>query len=165
MSTHVSGGERVEQVVGRLRQELDSLLEQRAAIIKKLGIIKRTILGLANLFGDDVISEDLLELVGRRPSSRRPGFTKACRTVLMESGRPLLTQEVCQEIERRNPALLARHKDPLASVSTVLNRLASYGEARFLVNDRGRRAWHWVTKTSDQLPPSASKVRGTFEEE
>jgi len=165
MSTQVSGGEHVEQVVERLHQELDSLLKQRATIIKKLGTIKQTILGLANLFGDDVIREDLLELVGRRPSSRQPGFTKACRTVLMESCRPLLTQEVCQEIERRNPALLARHKDPLASVSTVLNRLASYGEARFLVNDRGRRAWQWVTKNSDQLPPSASKFRGAFEEE
>jgi len=165
MSTQVSGGEHVVQVVERLHQELDSLLKQRAAIIAKLGIIKQTILGLANLFGDDVISEELLELVGHRPSSRQPGFTKACRTVLIESGRPLLTQEVCQEIERRNPAMLARQKDPLASVSTVLNRLASYGEARLLANDRGRRAWQWVTKNSDQLPPSASGFRGAFEEE
>jgi hypothetical protein len=165
MSTHFSGGERVEQVVGRLRQELDSLLEQRAAIIKKLGIVKRTILGLANLFGDDVIGEELLELVGDRPSSRQPGLTKACRTVLMESGRPLLTQEVCHEIERRNPALLTHQKHPLASVSTVLNRLAIYGEARLLANNRGRRAWQWVTNNSDQLPPSASGFRRTFEEE
>jgi hypothetical protein len=149
MSTQVSGGEHVEEVVERLRQELDSLLKQRAAIIKKLGTIKQTILGLANLFGDDVISEDLLELVGHRPSSRQPGFTQACRTVLMESDRPLLTQEVGQEIERRNPALLARQKNPLASVSTVLNRLASYGEVRFMANEKERRVWQWVTKNSD----------------
>jgi hypothetical protein len=165
MSTQVSGGEHVEQVVERLHQELDSLLKQRAATIKKIGIIKQTIFGLAKLFGDDVISEELLELVDHRPSSRQPGFTQTCRMVLMESGRPLLTQEVCQEIKRRNPALLARQKDPLASASTVLNRLASYGEARFLANDRGRRAWQWVTENSDQQPPSASGSRGAFEEE
>ena len=152
-------------MVERLHQELDSLLKQRAAIIKKLGTIKQTILGLANLFGDDVISEELLELVGHRPSSRQPGFTQACRTVLMESCRPLLAQEVCQEVERRNPALLARQKKPLASVSTVLNRLASYGEARLLANDRGRRAWQWVPRNSDQLPASASGFRGALEEE
>ncbi len=154
MSTQVSSGEHVEQVVERLHQEMDLLLEQRAAIIKKLGTIKQTVLGLANLFGDDVISEELLELVGHTPSSRQPGFTKACRTVLMESCRPLLAQEVCQEIERRHPALLARQKKPLASVSTVLNRLASYGEARLLANDRGRRTWQWVTDSVGPAPDS-----------
>jgi chorismate mutase len=56
MSTHVSGAEHVEQVIERVQQELESLLQQRAAIIKRIGTIKRTILGLANLFGDEVIS-------------------------------------------------------------------------------------------------------------
>ena len=157
MSTQVSGAEHVEEVVERVHQELDSLLKQRAAIIKRIGTIKQTILGLANLFGDDIIGEELLELVDHRPTSRQPGFTKTCRMVLMESSRPLLTQEVCQEIKRRNPALMARQKDPLASVSTVLNRLASYGEARFLANDRGRRAWQWVTEGCDEPPPPSDQ--------
>jgi hypothetical protein len=154
MSTQVSGGEHIEQVVERVHNELDSLLKQRAAITKRIGTIKQTILGLADLFGDDVVSGELLELVDPRPSSRQAGFTKTCRIVLMESGHALLTREVCEEIKGRNPALIARQKDPLASVSTVLNRLASYGEVRFLANDRGRRAWQWVTENSDQqLPP------------
>ena len=55
MSTQTSGAEHVEQVIGRAHQELESLLKQRAAIIKRIGTIKQTILGLANLFGDDVI--------------------------------------------------------------------------------------------------------------
>ena len=50
-------------------------------------------------------------------------------------------------------AILARHKDPLASVTTVLNRLVDYGEARSLSNDRGRRVWEWV---SDGATASAS---------
>jgi hypothetical protein len=40
--------------------------------------------------------------------------------------------------------VLLRHKDPLASVTTVLNRLVEYGEALSLVRDNGRRAWQWV---------------------
>jgi len=39
--------------------------------------------------------------------------------------------------------LLARHKDPMASVTTVLNRLVDYGEAQAVVAN-GRRAWRWV---------------------
>jgi hypothetical protein len=144
MSTQTVGGEHVEQVVGRVHKELETLLKQRAEIIKRIGTIKQTILGLANLFGDEAVGEELLDLVDHRPTARQPGFTKTCRMILMEADRPLLTHEVCQEIRRRNPALLARQKDPLASVSTVLNRLASYGEARFIPNERGRRAWQWV---------------------
>jgi hypothetical protein len=35
----------------------------------------------------------------------------------------------------------------MASVTTVLNRLVDYGEARSLTNDRGRRVWEWVSET------------------
>jgi len=31
-------------------------------------------------------------------------------------------------------------------VTTVLNRLVDYGEARSLSNDRGRRVWEWVSE-------------------
>ncbi len=41
-----------------------------------------------------------------------------------------------------------RHKDPLASVTTVLNRLVEYGEARTLIRENGRRAWEWVAEHS-----------------
>ncbi len=150
---------------------------QRAAIIKRIGTIKQTILGLANLFGDDVIGNELLELIDHRSDARQPGFTTTCRTILMESNRPLLTQEVAQEIARRNPAWLARQKVPLAgirrcwrgtkirsSVSTVLNRLASYGEARLLANDSGRRTWQWVTDKSGPAWDSFSQSRNVSEE-
>jgi len=164
MSTQTSGAEHVKQVIERPQQELEGLLNQRAEIIKRIGAIKQTILGLANLFGDDVIGDELLALIDRRSGARRPGFTKTCRMILMESGRPLLTQEVCREIRRRNPALLARQKDPLASVSTVLNRLARYGEARLLANDSGRRAWQWATDKSGPAWDSFSQSRNVPEE-
>jgi hypothetical protein len=87
-----------------------------------------------------------LELIDRKPSGRQPGFTKACRRVLMEAKRPLGAREVCLELERSAPAILERHKDPLASVTTVLNRLVDYGEVRSLSNDRGRRVWEWISE-------------------
>lgn len=135
----------VQEVVRAAHEELKQLIRQRAEIMKRIGTVKQTIVGLANLFGDEVLDEELLELVDRKTSGRQPGFTKACRMVLMESERPLGAREVCEQIQRRVPPLLLRHKDPLASVTTVLNRLVEYGEAYTVVTENGRRAWQWVS--------------------
>jgi hypothetical protein len=134
----------VQEVVRAAHEELRQLMRQRADVMKRIGTVKQTIVGLANLFGDAVLSEELLELVDRKTGGRQPGFTKACRMVLMESECPLGAREVCEKIQQRVPPVLLRHKDPLASVTTVLNRLVEYGEARTVLRDNGRRAWEWV---------------------
>lgn len=142
----------VQEVVKSAHEELRQLMRQRADIMKRIGTLKQTIAGLANLFGDDILPEDLLELIDRKSAGRQPGFTKACRMVLMEAGRPLSVREVCEQIQSRLPAVLMRHKDPLASVTTVLNRLVDYGEARSVARDNGRRAWQWVAEAPTATP-------------
>ena len=140
-----SGDTHVQEVVRAAHEELRQLMRQRADIMKRIGTVKQTIVGLANLFGDEVLTEELLELVDRKTGGRQPGFTKACRMVLMEADKPLGAREVCEQIQQRIPPVMLRHKDPLASVTTVLNRLVEYGEARSMVRDNGRRgAWQWV---------------------
>lgn len=156
MTAHM-GDIPVQQVVKAAHEELCQLLQQRAEIMKRIGTVKQTIAGLANLFGEEMLGEDLLELIDRKPNGRQPGFTKACRRVLMEMKRPMGAREVCLELERQAPAILSRHKDPLASVTTVLNRLVDYGEARSLSNDRGRRVWEWVSEV--EQAPNAMSVR------
>ena len=84
-----------QQVVKAAHEELLQLMRQRAEIMKRIGTVKQTIAGLANLFGDQVLGDDLLELIDRKPTGRQPGFTKACRRVLMEVRRPLGAREVC----------------------------------------------------------------------
>jgi len=138
----------VVEVVKAAHEELRLLLRQRGEIMKRIGTLKQTIAGLANLFGDEVLPEELLELTDRKSGGRKPGFTKACRMVLIEAGRPLTVREVCEQIQQRLPAVLQRHKDPLASVTTVLNRLVDYGEARGVVRENGRRAWVWVAENT-----------------
>src|SRR5215470_17004283 len=134
------GDQHVQQVIRTAHEELRQLMRQRAEIMKRIGTVKQTIVGLANLFGDDVLNEELLELVDRKSGGRQPGFTKACRMVLMEADKPLGAREVCDQIQQKIPPILSRHKDPLASVTTVLNRLVEYGEARTIVKENGRRA-------------------------
>jgi hypothetical protein len=144
-----------QQVARAAHEELLQLMAQRAEVMKRIGTLKQTIAGLANLFGDQVLNDDLLELIDRKPTGRQPGFTKACRRVLMEVRRPLGARDVCVELERNAPTVLARHKDPLASVTTVLNRLVDYGEARSLNNDRGRRVWEWISETESVAKSAA----------
>lgn len=139
------GDQHVQQVIRTAHEELRQLMRQRAEIMKRIGTVKQTIVGLANLFGDDVLNEELLELVDRKSGGRQPGFTKACRMVLMEAEKPLGAREVCDQIQQRMAPILVRHKDPLASVTTVLNRLVEYGEARTVLRENGRRAWQWVS--------------------
>lgn len=144
-----TGDPHVHEVVKTAHEELRLLMRQRADIMKRIGTLKQTITGLANLFGDEILGEDLLELVDRKTGGRQPGFTKACRLALMEAGGSLTVREVCERIQERLPAVLLRHKDPLASVTTVLNRLVEYGEAQSIVRENGRRAWQWI---SDPAP-------------
>jgi hypothetical protein len=143
-----SSNPHVREVLRVAHEELRQLLRQRAEVIKRIGTVKQTIVGLARLFGDEVLSEQLLELVARKSGDRQPGITKACRMVLMEAARPLGAREVCEQMRQRTPPMLLRHKDPLASLTTVLNRLVKYGEARTEVRENGRRAWQWADDAS-----------------
>ena len=151
-----TGNGHMQEVVRQVHDELRQLLQQRAEVMRRIGTIKLTIAGLANLFGDDVLSDELLELVDRKSSGRQPGFTEACRMVLMDANRALSARDVCDRIQEKAPPLLARHKDPMASVSTVLNRLVAYGETRAVSLDNSRRAWQWVAGSSSELTPGVA---------
>jgi hypothetical protein len=131
----------VQAVVKAAHRELRQLIRERVEVMKRIETVKQTIVGLADLFGNEVLSEELRELVDRTSGRRQPGLTKACRVVLMEAACPLGTREVCKYIEERTPSALLHHKDPTASVTTVLDRLVQYGQARTVVGENGRRAW------------------------
>lgn len=134
----------VQEVIRAAELQLHQLMQQRADVTRRIGTIKQTLTGLANLFGDSVLSDDLLEFLDRKNAGRQIGFTRACRVVLMNSPAPLGARQVCDELRRRFADVILRHKDPLASVTTVLNRLEAYGEARSSSGANGRRMWEWV---------------------
>jgi len=136
----------VQEVIRSAERELQDLMRQRAEIMKRVGTIKQTLLYLAKTFGDAVLTPELLPLLGRGTTRKQPGFTRACRTVLMEAGIPLEARQGYLELARRFPELIERHKDPMASVTTVFNRLVGYAEVRSFLNGRGRRVWEWIAE-------------------
>ena len=134
----------VQEVIRSAEHELSALLQQRADVMKRIGSIKQTLVGLANMFGDSILSEPLQELLDRN-TVRRSGFTQACRAVLMEAPSHLSARQVCDLLRTKFPGVLERHKKPLASVTTVLARLVEYDEARTFLTEEGRM-WQWVAE-------------------
>lgn len=148
----------VQSTMRHLHDELAQLLEQRTAVMRRIAGAKRTIVGLAALFGETALDEELRKLVGMGTAQRLPGLTDMCRTILMEADRDLSLHDVLEGICARNPALLAGHKNPMASLTTILNRLVSSGEAQRLVfNNNNKRAWQWVV-AADRPSPSSPPV-------
>jgi hypothetical protein len=139
----------VQEVIRSAQHELDQLLAQRADIMKRIGTVKQTLVCLAKVFGDDVLTPDTVRLLGRGATRKQPGFTRACRLILMEAVSPLDARHGLRELQRRFPELVERHKDPLASVTTVFNRLVGYAEVRSFHNGKGRRVWEWIADASN----------------
>jgi len=136
----------VLDVMRRAEQELRQLIDERVEVTKRIGTVKRTIVGLSKLFGDGALDAGLLDLFDGRSGARQPGITSTCRRVLMEARRPMSARQVCDEIQGMMPALLARHQDPMATINTILGRLVQYGEATVTAGDRGQRVWVWAAE-------------------
>ena len=143
-----------ENVIREIHEVLESLERERREIVKKISTIKRTIVGLASMYGEEIFDDQLLEFIGRKTNRRRSGLTKTCRMVLIQARCPLTAREVCDQIMSQNPILLLSHKDPMATVNTLLSRLAEYGEARVVTNE-GRRSWQWVAASEPPLEQAA----------
>lgn len=130
-------------LVRQVHDELRQLLAQRAEVIRRIGTTKRTILGLAALFGGHVLSEELRHLLAGDTGGGRTGLTKACRATLIEAGHAMSAREVLDRLQEQTPAVLAGNKAPMSSVTTSLNRLVHYSEVQRIVLSDGRCTWRW----------------------
>lgn len=122
----------LEQVGDQLRQ----LTLQRQSIARRIAILKRTIKGLALIYGDVLLPTPEEVAVGKR----RLGITHACRIVLDRADTPLSAREVYAALQEEFPDVFRTPGNHRASVFTILNRLTKYGEIdTFLRN--GNRFW------------------------
>jgi hypothetical protein len=144
----------VREVIAQAHRELQSLVAQRTQVVQRIGALKQTIAGLADLFGEGILSDGLLELIDRKRGARQSGFTRTCRSILMEANFPLTPHNIYEEMQRLDPEMLAHHKSPIASITTVMGRLVKYGEAHVLTTPSGRRAWRWAVPPDDSVNPA-----------
>jgi hypothetical protein len=133
----------VEPVVVQMNREIRTLLTESEAINKRIDNIKKALVGLATLVGDDVLAETL--------GPGKSGITKACRHLLMNAENPLLAREVYELLCQQRPGLLASHDSTMISLYAVLTRLVKRGEIRILVGENGQRTWQWIGESCGQV--------------
>jgi hypothetical protein len=144
----------VDLVMERIEDELRCLTLERVAIGARLRRIKRTLIGLANIFGPDIINEELRDLIFRAPYARatplpdQRGFTNICRQILRDESQPLTLLQVCERMREVYPSVLARHRHPTTSLAVVLRRLQHAGDAEIL-NSNEVRTWQWTGSQDD----------------
>src|SRR5271166_3163233 len=101
--------EELEPVIGQLQSELRVLKRERAVISKRIGMIKKTVTGLAHLFGPDVINGELQSLLSLQSARRpriHPGLTDLCRQVLRAGCEPLTVRQILGEMQLGYPVAL-----------------------------------------------------------
>jgi len=138
-----------EEVVRAARQELDVLLRQRAELMKRIGTVKQTLVGLSSLFGCAPAGSPLQLQEDKPQSVHQTGLTNACRMALLQANTPLRANQVRDKL-RFQGLSLEHHRDPVATVTTILRRLGQYGEARLVPLPDGKRGWEWVTQSAKQ---------------
>jgi hypothetical protein len=140
--------EELKKFVRGMREELRALNLERAAIGKRLAVLKQTITGLADLFGPAVIDAELQEMLcdtHRRPHRTQAGLTDSCRQLLRKAPQSLTIQEVFRQFQQEHPMMLVHHKRPTTSLRNVLNRLVAYGEAKQELTENGVMAWKAIS--------------------
>jgi hypothetical protein len=135
--------EDIKHVLTMAHEQLSELLKQRATIVKRITTLRRTLTGLREIFGDEVLDAQLRLLIGIPTGTRKSGLTDACRSVLISSSHALAPGEVVMRIRSRDTDLLDNQKNAVASITTILRRLQLYGEVTVTTNPSGRRAWMW----------------------
>jgi hypothetical protein len=134
------------EVVRAARQELDALMRQRAEIMKRIGAVRQTLVGLTTIFDCSALPADISEAAGREGHpSHLTGLTNACRMALLQARAPLRAHQVRDRL-RFQGLSLEGHRDPVATVTTILRRLGQYGEAKPVLLPDGKRAWAWVAE-------------------
>jgi len=151
MATVLPNSNDVGLVIANAQSEAQLLLQRRAEITKRLTAIRRTISDLVRVFGHDVAISELITMTRPRPGrrNRHTGLTGQCRTELLKAEKPLTALALANKIQASNPELINHHKDPIASITAILLRLESYGEATSEKGGSRRRLWK---AKNDQQP-------------
>jgi hypothetical protein len=103
-------------VIGRLQQHLQLLLVEHTALLKRIRLIRHTVAGLTDIFGPDILNEELKRLLrkpGRHVRERSHlGLTETCRRILMEVSQPLTVRQLCDRSPTRQPRPVCETQGP-----------------------------------------------------
>jgi hypothetical protein len=59
------------RIIGRLQQDLQQLLVEQTALLKRIRSVRHTLAGLADIFGSEILSEELKRLLSKHTNTPR----------------------------------------------------------------------------------------------
>jgi len=122
---------------------MSSLQKELKQINEEISAVKSTLYGLSLIFGDEAFPQPLLQSLRSKPGGKVRGLTAACEAVLVKTSHPCSVSAVCNLVRAVDPLLLIHHRNPRASVMTVLRNFAKRGQVVRRTED-GRSVWQWV---------------------
>jgi hypothetical protein len=123
----------------RITRELSALQKQLRDVEDDIVVIRQTLHGLALILGEEHFSEELLRLICPQRTNIR-GLSSVCRSLLLHAPHAYSVREVCDRINATEPLLLVHHRNPMASVMSVLRQLAKRGEI-VRRTENGKSVW------------------------
>jgi hypothetical protein len=174
MSASTCHPDRLNHVILAARQQLRALLQQRTEIENRVRVARRTVKGLAVVFGRSVQESAIGEgaepaqrgfdsanavIASNRATKKRTKevrsqqedrnsslrFERACRIALLESDEPSTAGQVYDRILRRRSYGLESYKRPLKAIMSTLDRLVQKNEVECCVHHEVR-SWVWIVK-------------------
>ena len=131
------------------KQEVARLLVRRQTIDRKVARLQAVITDLQNLSAE-LLRKDRERSIDRVIKTHLTmGITDLSREILKETFFPMTAGQVREKLEARKLDL-SRYQNPLAVIHTVLKRLVKNGEVRIVPQERGKKAYQWIS-TTDKL--------------
>lgn len=118
-------GSHVREVFRAISAQMRQLQKERSEITSRVEQIRKVLVGLASMYGNELPEAEVDLFLGR---------------ILLDVEKPMGIQAILDRIQEREPHLLQHHRNPAASIATILNRLVQYGEAVSTL-EGNRRTW------------------------
>src|ERR1017187_7422371 len=138
-------------LLGTLR--LRKLAAKREKLNLEIERVSAPITANAKFLPDEQKADQFLQL--EQLGADRPGFTDWVRKVLRANRGQAATAIAVREMLAKAGFNLSAYNNPLASIHTILKRLAERGEATASMND-GRMYYRWKA----DVPPKGPKIDG-----
>jgi hypothetical protein len=123
----------------RINKELLTLRKELREVEDDIAAARQALHGLSLILGEEYVSDELLRLIHPKRTNIR-GLSSVCRSLLVKPPYAYSVREICDCINATDPLLLTHHKNPMASVMSVLRQLARRGEI-IRRTENGKSVW------------------------
>lgn len=142
------GNEDYRKAYKTAADELEKLLAQQEQVEERILALRKTLNVLATLCQQEGLNtSELDQKFATLEKAIRSSLTDDIFGIVSAARVPLTTADVRQELNKLGGSL-AEHSNPLATISSILSRLAENGRLHETVKD-GKKAWERMTRMAE----------------